>query len=120
MDTNIQGTDQPKPGAAAQQPAGNVVSIDQARKESGDAAHANALEVTQLCALAGRPDMAAGFLETKKSVADVRAALLAEKAKASAEISSQHGGQAAAVTGGGQALIGECKRLAADSAKKTA
>jgi signal peptide peptidase SppA len=104
-----------QPGAAA----GNVVDISTARKEAGDAARASAVEIAQLCSLAGRPELAAGFIESGKSVADVRTELLAAKAKSgAAEVNSHHAGEAAQVAGGGKALIGECQRLADSAAKK--
>jgi hypothetical protein len=49
----------------------------------------DALEIAQTCALAGRTDLTAGFIEARVSPAKVRARLLADKAERSPEISSR-------------------------------
>lgn len=50
---------------------------------------ADAVEVAQTCALAGRTDLVAGFLETRVSPAQVRSHLLAAQADSSPEIVSR-------------------------------
>ena len=50
---------------------------------------ADAVEVAQTCALAGRTDLVAGFLEAKASPAKVRSQLLAAQADSSPEIVSR-------------------------------
>jgi len=52
-----------------------VVDLDSARKEG----HAQATEIVQLCALAGKPQMAGVYLTEGKSAAEVRTLLLAEQ-----------------------------------------
>lgn len=49
----------------------------------------DALEIAQTCALAGRTDLTAGFIEARVPPAKVRARLLADKADRSPEISSR-------------------------------
>ena len=49
----------------------------------------DALEIAQTCALAGRTDLTAGFIEARVPPAKVRARLLADKAERSPEISSR-------------------------------
>jgi len=83
----------PAAGATAAAPAtGGVVSLDAARSEGEAAAAKRASEVAQLCQLAGRPDLIAGFLEQKVSVDQVRAKLLEAKAQAGeqAQIATGH------------------------------
>ena len=50
---------------------------------------ADAIEVAQTCALAGRTDLVAGFLQAKVAPAKVRSQLLAAQADASPEIVSR-------------------------------
>lgn len=57
---------------------------------------ADAIEVAQTCALAGRTDLVAGFLEAKLSPAQVRSQLLAAQADGSPEIVSRIDPNAAA------------------------
>ena len=66
---------------AAQTGADNVVDLDAARKEGHEQGHAAAGEIAQLCDIAGRADLTAGYLEKKTSVADVRADLLRRRAE---------------------------------------
>lgn len=110
MDSKPQNTEQPQPSAAQQ--AGNVVDLNAARKEGSDAARADILEIGQLCNLAGRPELALGFIEAGKSVADVRKELLDARAKQSAEIASHHAAGGGRAETGGAALLGACKQLA--------
>ena len=49
----------------------------------------DALEIAQTCALAGRTDLTAGFIEARVPPAKVRTRLLADKAERSPEISSR-------------------------------
>jgi signal peptide peptidase SppA len=106
--------------AAPAPQAGNVVDINAARKEGSDAARKEVAEIVELCTLAGKSGLAAGFIAAGKSVADVRKDLLAEKAKSDMEINTQHGPQPGAHAAGGKVLVGECERLAKLSAKKSA
>lgn len=66
-------------------PETSVLSLDEARKkateEGQEMAGAYALEVTQLCSLAGHPEMIQGFLQDKTELQDVREALVAANAK---------------------------------------
>ena len=99
----------------------NVVDISAARKEGSDAAIKTAAEIAELCSLAGKPELSAGFIAAGKSVAEVRKELLAAKANgAGAEIHSQHAAAAVQTNGGGPALIAECKRLAETAARHSA
>lgn len=59
---------------------------------------ADAIEVAQTCALAGRTDLVAGFLEAKLPPAQVRSQLLAAQAESSPEIVSRIDPNAAART----------------------
>jgi signal peptide peptidase SppA len=99
----------------------NIVDINAARKEGSDATRREVAEIVELCALAGQPGLATSFIGAGKTVADVRKELVAAKGKtAGAEITSAHSGHPSPVNGGGDALLGECKRLAESAAKKTA
>ncbi len=53
------------------------------------ASHADAVEIAQLCSLAGRTDLIAGFLEARATPERVRSQLLAARAEASPEIASR-------------------------------
>ncbi len=53
------------------------------------ASHTDAVEIAQLCALAGRTDLIAGFLEARATPERVRSHLLAARAEASPEIASR-------------------------------
>jgi hypothetical protein len=55
----------------------NTAAIEQARQEG----HAEAGMIVDLCMLAGRPELTAGFLGEKKSANQVRKELMAAKAK---------------------------------------
>lgn len=67
--------------ADAPEAGDNVVSLDAARATARDGAFAEAHEIADLCALAGLPQMAAGFIKNRSPVAVVRAALVDAKAK---------------------------------------
>ncbi|MBB6580603.1 S49 family peptidase [Ralstonia solanacearum] len=71
------------PGATAQPP---VVALPQAAPV---ASHTDAVEIAQLCTLAGRTDLIAGFLEARATPERVRSQLLAARAEASPEIASR-------------------------------
>ncbi|MGH1508464.1 S49 family peptidase [Ralstonia solanacearum] len=71
------------PGATAQPP---VVALPQAAPV---ASHTDAVEIAQLCTLAGRTDMIAGFLEARAMPERVRSQLLAARAEVSPEIASR-------------------------------
>lgn len=62
------------------------------------ASHTDAVEIAQLCALAGRTDLIAGFLETRATPERVRSHLLAARAEASPEIASRIDPQAPVVS----------------------
>ncbi|MHA6911388.1 S49 family peptidase [Ralstonia pseudosolanacearum] len=53
------------------------------------ASHTDAVEIAQLCTLAGRADLIAGFLEARATPERVRSHLLAARAEASPEIASR-------------------------------
>lgn len=73
-------------GATAQ-PA--VVASPPAAQAAPVASHTDAVEIAQLCALAGRTDLIAGFLEARTTPERVRSQLLAARADASPEIASR-------------------------------
>ncbi len=80
---------QPDPaalGATVQSPADTSPSAPPA---PAAASHADAVEIAQLCSLAGRTDLIAGFLETRATPERVRSQLLAARAEASPEIASR-------------------------------
>ncbi|WP_042570487.1 S49 family peptidase, partial [Ralstonia solanacearum] len=71
------------PGATAQPP---VLASPPAAPA---ASHTDAVEIAQLCTLAGRTDLIAGFLEARAAPERVRSHLLAARAEASPEIASR-------------------------------
>ncbi|QTD44377.1 S49 family peptidase [Ottowia testudinis] len=76
--------------AASTQAASSVlppIPVAAAAAPTANASNA-ALEIAQLCQLAGRTDLIAGFLSTSATVPQVRSQLLAAQAGSSAEISS--------------------------------
>ena len=78
---------------------------------------ADAVEIAQTCALAGRTDLIAGFLEAQSSPAKVRSQLLAAQAEASPEITSRIAPDAARPVASNP-LIDAAKQIAAQSTKK--
>ncbi|MBO6522121.1 head maturation protease, ClpP-related [Thalassospira sp.] len=75
----------PEPNAetAAETPNDdNVVDIDHVRAQERKATLAYVNEVNQLCALAGTPDLASGFIAKATSTDQIRAALLEARAEA--------------------------------------
>jgi hypothetical protein len=76
------GVDQapPIPPAASPQPTAQVIDLDAVRADERKATLAYAAEVHELCALAGRDDLAAGFVARATPVAQVRRALLEARA----------------------------------------
>ncbi|MDC6292735.1 S49 family peptidase [Ralstonia pseudosolanacearum] len=62
------------------------------------ASHTDAVEIAQLCTLAGRTDLIAGFLEARATPERVRSQLLAARAEASPEIASRIDPHAQAVS----------------------
>ncbi|QWF63642.1 S49 family peptidase (plasmid) [Ralstonia solanacearum] len=62
------------------------------------ASHTDAVEIAQLCTLAGRTDLIAGFLEARATPERVRSHLLAARAEASPEIASRIDPHAQAVS----------------------
>jgi ATP-dependent Clp endopeptidase proteolytic subunit ClpP len=78
---------QPEPAAEAARPAepgpqasAQVIDLDAVRADERRATLAYAAEVHELCALAGRGDLAAGFIARATPVAQVRRALLEARA----------------------------------------
>lgn len=69
----------------------NVVDLDAARTEGRAQALAYVREVTDLCALAGKPEMATAFIEKDAKTADIRKELLDARASADAarDVSTQ-------------------------------
>jgi len=70
----------PAPPAPAPQPTAQVIDLDVVRAEERRATLAYVAEVHELCALAGRGDLAAGFVAKATPVAQVRRALLESRA----------------------------------------
>jgi ATP-dependent Clp protease, protease subunit len=70
------------PGAAAPaaQPSAQVIDLDGVRAEERRATLAYVAEVHELCAIAGRGDLAAGFVAKATPVAQIRRALLEARA----------------------------------------
>lgn len=86
----------PMPGsgnsaAGASAVASNVVDLDAARAEGRTQALAYMREIQDLCALAGKPELATAFIEKEAKPSDVRAELLGARASADAarEVSTQ-------------------------------
>jgi len=70
----------PATGAHAPQPTAQVIDLDAVRADERRATLAYVSEVHEVCALAGRGDLAAGFITKATAVADVRRALLEARA----------------------------------------
>ena len=70
----------PGPPAAAAQPTAQVIDLDAVRADERKATLAYVAEVHELCALAGRGDLAAGFVAKATPVAQIRRALLEARA----------------------------------------
>jgi hypothetical protein len=68
------------PPAAAARPAAQVIDLDAIRADERKATLAYVAEVHDLCAIAGRGDLAAGFVAKAAPVAQVRRALLEARA----------------------------------------
>ncbi|MDO3525120.1 S49 family peptidase, partial [Ralstonia pseudosolanacearum] len=66
-----------------------VVASPPAPQAAPVASHTDAVEIAQLCTLAGRTDLIAGFLEARATPERVRSQLLAARAEASPEIASR-------------------------------
>ncbi|WP_423372669.1 S49 family peptidase [Ralstonia pseudosolanacearum] len=99
-------TTQPDP-AAVSVPAANalstaaqppVVASPPAPQAAPVASHTDAVEIAQLCTLAGRTDLIAGFLEARATPERVRSQLLAARAEVSPEIASRIDPHAQAVS----------------------
>jgi len=71
---------EPVPAPAAAQPTAQVIDLDAVRADERKATLAYVAEVHELCALAGRGDLAAGFVAKATPVAQVRSALLEARA----------------------------------------
>ncbi|MGH6896011.1 MAG: head maturation protease, ClpP-related [Geminicoccaceae bacterium] len=78
------GTDQqarrPAVSSAVAQPTAQVIDLDGVRADERRATLAYVAEVHELCALAGRGDLAAGFIAKATPVAQIRRALLEARA----------------------------------------
>jgi len=72
----------------------NIIALDTARAEGHDQGHAAAGEIAQLCDIAGRSDLTAGYLGKKLSAAAVRDDLVKQRADADDKLSTStlHGG----------------------------
>jgi ATP-dependent Clp protease protease subunit len=70
----------PTASATAAQPSAQVIDLDAVRADERRATLAYVAEVHELCALAGRGDLAAGFVAKATPVAQVRRALLEARA----------------------------------------
>ena len=73
-----------------------VVNLDDARKAGHEAGYSAAAEIAELCKLARAPEKAADFIAARKSVADVRAALvnaIAEADERGTRIDGKHAAQ---------------------------
>jgi hypothetical protein len=70
----------PRPAEPAPQPTAQVIDLDAVRAEERKATLAYVSEVHELCALAGRGDLAAGFIAKATPVAQIRRALLEARA----------------------------------------
>jgi hypothetical protein len=68
--------------ASPQAAQGQVVDLDSARAQSRAETLAYVTEVHDLCALAGKPEMAADFIAKNAKIADVRQSLIAARATA--------------------------------------
>jgi ATP-dependent Clp protease protease subunit len=68
------------PPAPAPQPTGQVIDLDAVRADERRATLAYVSEVHELCAIAGRGDLAAGFIAKATPVAQTRRALLEARA----------------------------------------
>jgi ATP-dependent Clp protease protease subunit len=66
--------------AAAAEPSAQVIDLDAVRADERRATLAYAAEVQELCAIAGRGDLACGFIAKATAVAQVRRALLEARA----------------------------------------
>ncbi|MHA6820086.1 S49 family peptidase [Ralstonia pseudosolanacearum] len=75
--------------AAVDAPAAGSVAQPTAVAAASVASHTDAVEIAQLCTLAGRADLIAGFLEARATPERVRSHLLAARAEASPEIASR-------------------------------
>lgn len=87
-------TTTPQGGGQGPAPATNVVDLDTARLDGRTQALAYVREVNDICQLAGQTGRASAFIEQETPIADVRTALLEDRAKADAEnpITPQHPG----------------------------
>jgi len=80
--TEAEAAPESKPEIAAEAPQDyNVVDLDHVRAQERKATLAYVNEVNQLCALAGAPDLASGFIAKATSTEQVRAALLQARAE---------------------------------------
>jgi ATP-dependent Clp protease protease subunit len=70
----------PTAPAAAAQPIAQVIDLDAVRADERKATLAYVAEVHELCAIAGRGDLAAGFIGKATPVAQIRRALLEARA----------------------------------------
>jgi hypothetical protein len=70
----------PAAPVAAAQPTAQVIDLDAVRAEERRVTLAYVSEVHELCALAGRADLTAGFIAKATPVAQIRRALLEARA----------------------------------------
>ena len=76
----------PTPAAAALASPTNVVDLDAARAQGAAAHAAEVSQIAELCQLAGKPALAVDFITGGKSLADVRKALIDDRAKEDAKL----------------------------------
>lgn len=82
----------PAAAPAAAAPQANVVNLSEARAEGEAAAYERVREITELCTIAGAPELAHDFITKRTPVAEVRKALLDQRASAegAGEVVSRH------------------------------
>lgn len=74
-------TQQPAASAPAKKPTITVVEFDDVQKTADENAKANVKQIAELCQIAGKPEMACGFIEQGLSVDDVRKKLIDMRAE---------------------------------------
>ena len=90
--SETKGADAPKATAPPAAPITEAAApdLDKIKTDAEAAGFAHAAEIVELCALAGRPQMAGDFISAHKPLADVRKALIVERAKDGGEEIHSH------------------------------
>lgn len=111
-----------KPAEAQAPSGGNVTNLDDARAAGRADALAYMREVQDLCALAGKPELASAFIEKGAKAADIRRELIDARASASAAstVATQTLAGSAAATAAGYVPGGLAERMKRAHAKKGA